>query len=88
MGMCTYTLTKALGNKSCGFNIKVSNERRNNKKSVSYTKQVDVEIGGTRIRLFKGRKVQVHLSIETVTKANTMCRSVTLSFVKSRVLVV
>jgi hypothetical protein len=60
MGMCKYTLTRTLQKKPCAFNIMVSDERRNNKKSVSYTKQVDVEIGGIHITLFKGRKIQVH----------------------------
>ncbi|XP_056022048.1 zonadhesin-like [Ostrea edulis] len=60
MGMCMYTLTRTLGNKPCAFNIMVSNERRNKKKSVSYTKQVDVEIGGIYVTLFKGRKIQVN----------------------------
>lgn len=59
MGVCKYTLTKTTEKTPCAFNIMVSNERRNNKKKVSYTKQVDVEIGGSYVVLFKGRKTEV-----------------------------
>uniref|UniRef100_K1PIX3 IgGFc-binding protein n=1 Tax=Magallana gigas TaxID=29159 RepID=K1PIX3_MAGGI len=60
MGVCKYTLTKTTEKTPCAFNIMVSNERRNNKKKVSYTKQVDVEIGGSYVVLFKGRKTEVN----------------------------
>ncbi|XP_061195814.1 IgGFc-binding protein-like [Saccostrea echinata] len=60
MGTCKYTLTRTLGKQPCAFNIMVYNERRNNKKSVSYTKQVDVEIGNNRVSLFKGKISQVN----------------------------
>nr|XP_034326093.1 BMP-binding endothelial regulator protein-like [Crassostrea gigas] len=58
MGVCKYTLTKTTEKTPCAFNIMVSNERRNNKKKVSYTKQVDVEIGGNYVVLFKGKKLR------------------------------
>lgn len=65
MGVCKYTLTKTTKETPCAFNIMVSNERRNNKKKVSYTKQVDVEIGGSYIVLFKGRKTEVRAFVQT-----------------------
>ncbi|XP_062614735.1 zonadhesin-like [Saccostrea cucullata] len=60
MGTCKYTLTRTLEKQPCAFNIMVYNERRNNKKTVSYTKQVDVEIGTNRVSLFKGKISQVN----------------------------
>ncbi|KAK3100182.1 hypothetical protein FSP39_015875 [Pinctada imbricata] len=60
-GMCKYTLTRfKYHGDVCEFNVEVKNERRGDKGKVSYTRLVDVEIYGFKIRLHKEKKIFVN----------------------------
>ncbi|XP_060070842.1 IgGFc-binding protein-like, partial [Ylistrum balloti] len=60
MGTCKYTLTRSLDRKSkCAFNVEVKNERRGRNTRVSFTRFVDVEIYGKKIRLQQNKKVYI-----------------------------
>ncbi|XP_021348638.1 zonadhesin-like isoform X2 [Mizuhopecten yessoensis] len=58
MGTCRYTLTRSLdrGGK-CAFNVEVKNERRGQNTRVAFTRYVDVEVYGRKIRLHQNKKV-------------------------------
>ncbi|XP_069114973.1 IgGFc-binding protein-like [Argopecten irradians] len=60
MGTCKYTLTRSIDrNGTCSFNVEVKNERRGRNTRVSFTRFVDVEIYGRRIRLHQSKKVYI-----------------------------
>ena len=62
MGICKYTLTKSTKKDDpCAFNVEVKNERRGNNDRVSFTRSVDVQVYGVRIRLLQQGKVLVSI---------------------------
>ncbi|XP_074650327.1 uncharacterized protein LOC141905382 [Tubulanus polymorphus] len=61
MGTCKYTLVKTLiANDNCALNIEVKNEHRRGKTKVAFTRLVDVDFQGVRIRLHQRKKVYVN----------------------------
>lgn len=67
MGTCKYTLTKTTKDYGdCSFSVEVKNERRGKNTRVSYTRTVDLNMYGKKVRLSKGGKVSVSIQVKHV----------------------